>query len=116
MTQTDFTKDERFRAAQTQPRILRLILLSMIAVSGVLMTLIVASEPRVVAQFQSTAQHVSARFGLPDGAAPDAQNAPDGASEPAAMTAANPATLQPSTGQMPRNRVPVRRAGVSISD
>ncbi len=120
MLQLKTTDSELPCAPQKAPRVVRIMLLSMITVCGVLMIAIVASDPSVTSKFQLNAEHVSSqnqtqgRYGK---AAPVLSIEPAGESNRGSAYSSAEQTIaqqiqRKSSDHLPYDRVPVRRGGI----
>jgi len=99
-----------------RPRKLRWVLRGMLGMCGVMMVLVLLSEPRVVAQVQASADRLTELFSgggdvaLLSGEMNDA--APARAVDVPAYTATEP-RAKPLVSSMPTSRIPVRRGALS---
>lgn len=116
MTQSDLTLEDLTPPRRT--RILRLVIMVMMTLSGLMMAAILLSEPKVTAGLQSAIGQVSSRFGAADAPALGSLEDLDRAAEPGPLDAApvqaaesDQPEAKPAVTRMPTSRIPVRRAG-----
>jgi len=121
MTHPDLTLDDL--TPPRRNRVLRLVIMVTMTLSGLMIAAILLSEPKVTAGLQSAVGQVSARFGMANSVPADALSVGSledldratalGPLDTTPVQSAEPdrPVVKPPVSQMPASRIPVRRAG-----
>lgn len=122
MSQFKRSREELPRVAQSQPRALRIMLLSLITLCGVAMIFITISDPRVIRTIGFSGEYVSSDESRNDNlgkAAPvlllglsDRDKEKRTSENSSAQSTAAFKIQRLSAEHMPRDRIPVRRGGI----